>query len=117
LRARAFACIKAARKHVDEIDSRCQFHQRSTYSFYTRKTQKRKKILLSHQYLFALLGSAGAKAARKHVDEIDSRSLSTWVAVGDTSATTQLPSPQVRKLAFCLEILLNIFPRNLFDIC
>jgi hypothetical protein len=25
------------------------------------------------------------------------RSLSTWVAVGDTSATTQLPSPQVRQ--------------------
>ena len=25
----------------------------------------------------------------------NSRSLSTWVAVGDTSATTQLPSPQV----------------------
>ena len=28
--------------------------------------------------------------------EASSRSLSTWVAVGDTSATTQLPSPQVR---------------------
>ena len=27
--------------------------------------------------------------------EASSRSLSTWVAVGDTSATTQLPSPQV----------------------
>ena len=27
--------------------------------------------------------------------EANSRSLSTWVAVGDTSATTQLPSPQV----------------------
>ena len=29
--------------------------------------------------------------------EASSRSLSTWVAVGDTSATTQLPSPQVGK--------------------
>jgi len=28
--------------------------------------------------------------------EASSRSLSTWVAVGDTSATTQLPSPQAR---------------------
>ena len=28
--------------------------------------------------------------------EASSRSLSTWVAVGDTSATTQLPSPQVK---------------------
>ena len=30
--------------------------------------------------------------------EASSRSLSTWVAVGDTSATTQLPSPQVTYL-------------------
>ena len=30
--------------------------------------------------------------------EASSRSLSTWVAVGDTSATTQLPSPQVSPL-------------------
>ena len=30
--------------------------------------------------------------------EASSRSLSTWVAVGDTSATTQLPSPQVRQV-------------------
>ena len=29
--------------------------------------------------------------------EASSRSLSTWVAVGDTSATTQLPSPQVQQ--------------------
>ena len=29
--------------------------------------------------------------------EASSRSLSTWVAVGDTTATTQLPSPQVSK--------------------
>ena len=29
--------------------------------------------------------------------EASSRSLSTWVAVGDTSATTQLPSPQVSR--------------------
>ena len=39
--------------------------------------------------------------------EASSRSLSTWVAVGDTSATTQLPSPQVscigRNVSKCLE--------------
>ena len=35
--------------------------------------------------------------------EASSRSLSTWVAVGDTSATTQLPSPQVTYIGFLLE--------------
>ena len=42
-----------------------QFHQRSTYSFYACRSQKRKKIQLSHKYLFMLLGSTGAKAVRR----------------------------------------------------
>jgi len=29
--------------NVDEIDTWAQFNQRSTYSFYTRRSQKRKK--------------------------------------------------------------------------
>jgi len=34
----------------------CQFHQHSLSSFYARRSRKRKKIRLSHQYLFTLLG-------------------------------------------------------------
>jgi len=67
----------------------CQFHQRSTYSFCACRSQKRKKILLSHKYLFTLSGSASVKAVRrtlmksspalikaahKHVGKIDPRS-------------------------------------------
>jgi len=33
--------------------------------FYARRSQKRKKIQLSNQYLFTLSGSAGAKAVRR----------------------------------------------------
>jgi len=44
---------------------RCQFHQRFTCSFYTRRSQKRKRIQLSHQYLFTLLGSASVKVVRR----------------------------------------------------
>ena len=43
------------------------------HSFYGRKPQKHKKDSQIKQLfaLFALLGSEGVKAARKHVDEID----------------------------------------------
>jgi len=40
-----------------------QFHQRSMYSFYARRSRKRKKIQVSHQYLFTLLVSACVKAS------------------------------------------------------
>jgi len=43
----------------------CKFHQHFTYSFYTRRSQKRKKIQLSHKYLYTLLGSMNIKAVRK----------------------------------------------------
>ncbi len=47
-----------------------QFHQCSTYSFYARGTQKRKKDsqVIS---LFTLSGSTRVKAERKYVGEID----------------------------------------------
>ncbi len=35
--------IKAGHKKVGEIDYRCQFHQRSMYSFYACRAQKHKK--------------------------------------------------------------------------
>ena len=47
-----------------------QFHQHLTSSFYTRRSQKHKEDSLLKQ-LFALSGSVGIKAVRKHVDEID----------------------------------------------
>ncbi len=56
---------KSFSKNVDEIDTKCQCHRHFTCSVYTRRSQKRKKIQLSHQYLFTLLGSAGAKAVRR----------------------------------------------------
>jgi hypothetical protein len=54
---------------------RCQFHQCSMSSFYMRGAQKRKKDSQVVS-LFKLLGSVRAKAARKHVGEIDPRSQS-----------------------------------------
>jgi len=51
--------------NVDEIDTWCQFHQHFTQGFYARRSQKGKKIQLSHQYLFTLLGSARIKAVRR----------------------------------------------------
>jgi hypothetical protein len=56
---------KNARKHVDEIDTWAQFHQCSMYSFYARSSPKRKKILLSHKYLFTLSRSTCVKAVRR----------------------------------------------------
>ena len=47
-----------------------QFHQHFTRSFYTHRSQKRKKNSQLKQ-LVALLGSASVKAACKHFDEID----------------------------------------------
>jgi len=41
---------------------RCQFHQCFMYNFYACRSQKRKKIQLSHKYLFMLSGSANVKA-------------------------------------------------------
>ena len=40
--------------------------------------------------------------------EASSRSLSTWVAVGDTSATTQLPSPQVSRNIISYILIANL---------
>jgi len=56
---------KSFKYSVDEIDTCSQFHQHSTYSFYTCRSQKRKKTQLSHQYLFTLAGSTSKKAVRR----------------------------------------------------
>jgi len=39
--------VKAELKTFGEFDTRAQFHQRSMYSFYARRSQKHKKILLT----------------------------------------------------------------------
>ncbi len=44
---------------------RSKMSQRSTYSFYAHRSQKRKKIQLSHKYIFTLLGSASVKTVRR----------------------------------------------------
>jgi len=49
--------------YIDEIDTRAQFHQHSTYSFYVCRSQKRKTVKLS--IFFTLLGSTSAKAVRR----------------------------------------------------
>ncbi len=61
---------------ADESDSwmtRSQFQQRSTHSFYVRRSQKCKKILTTWLTL-TLLGTTSVKSARKYVGEIDPRS-------------------------------------------
>jgi len=50
---------------ISDMGLRCQFHQHFTYSFYACRSQKRKKIQLSHKYLFTLLGSESVKAERR----------------------------------------------------
>jgi len=47
-----------------------QFHQRSTFSFYARGSQKRNYSVKS-SVSFTLLGSTSAKAVCKNVDEIE----------------------------------------------
>ncbi len=48
-----------------------QFHQRSMYSFYARRSQKRKKILMTYLYFFTLLGFMSLKALCKNIGKID----------------------------------------------
>jgi len=57
--------VKAERKYVGEIDTWAQFHQRSTYSFYARRFQMRKKRKSCQQCHLALLGPTSVKDARK----------------------------------------------------
>jgi len=42
-----------------------RFHQRSTYSFYARRSRKCKKIQLSRQYLFMLSGPTSVKSVSR----------------------------------------------------
>jgi len=44
---------------------RAQFHQCSTYSFYARRSQKRKKIPMAYLYFIMLLESMSLKVVRK----------------------------------------------------
>ncbi len=57
--------MKNSHINVDEIDTRVEFHQCSTYYFYACRSQKRKKNTVSHKYLFTPSGSTSAKAVRK----------------------------------------------------
>jgi hypothetical protein len=56
---------QGARKHFDEIETWAQFHPRSSYSFYTRRSPMHKKRQSSQQCLLALLGPTSVKAARQ----------------------------------------------------
>ncbi len=59
------ACAKKPPAFVDEIDSWCQFYQRSMSSFQAHRSKKCKKILMTKLYFFTLLVSALGKAVRK----------------------------------------------------
>ena len=48
-----------------KLVTRAQFHQRSTYSFYARRSRMRKKRQSSQQCHLALLGPTSVKATRK----------------------------------------------------
>jgi len=50
---------------MKQIVRRAQFHQRFTYSFYARRSRKRKKMLMTWLYFFTLSGSTSVKASHK----------------------------------------------------
>jgi len=58
--------------------NRAQFHQRTTYCFYARRSQKHKKILLTWVSIFCAFGIYVRKSCTLNVDEIESRSLSIF---------------------------------------
>ena len=81
-----------------------QFHQHFTSSFYAQRFQKRKKDSQLKQ-LFALLGSAGIKAAHKHVDEIDpSFYWRDWVLSYDLIFFANGSEPSLRVFVLCVKI-------------
>ncbi len=67
----------------------CHFYQRFMRSFYARRSQKRKNIQLSHQYLFTLLGSARTKAAHRTLMKLTPEA-SSIIAAQQSSATSTL---------------------------
>jgi len=52
------------------FESRAQFHQRSMYSFYACRSQKRKKILMTWLSLYAF-GLRACQSCTYNVDEIE----------------------------------------------
>ena len=82
---------------------RGQFHQHFRSSFYARRSQKRKKDS-QLKLLFALLGSASVKAARKLVDEIDPWSQQTNYSINcdhiNRVFLSTVQSPKLKKLFF-----------------
>jgi len=66
-----------------EIDSRAQFHQHSTYSFYARRSRMRKKRQSSQQCHLALLGTYERKSCTLNVGEID-----TWYQLHQSSMSS-----------------------------
>ncbi len=63
------------------MTARAQFHQRSTYSFYERRSRKSKKDMNALTLFFTLLGSKSVTAAHKTLvkltldDDFDSQTL------------------------------------------
>ena len=79
----AIICTNVARDSVgtslcinEDSATRGQFHHHLTSSFHARRYRKRKKDSQIKQ-LFALLGPDHAKAAHRHIDEIDPMSETT----------------------------------------
>jgi len=66
-----FFCSSMFRE-TNKFPIRAKFHQRSTYSFYARRSQKRKKILTTW-LTCTLLGTPRVKYACKYVGETDTR--------------------------------------------
>ncbi len=62
--------LKCCFSKVFHLAIRGWFHKRFTSSFYKRRSQKRKKTLMTC-LSFALLGSLHIKAAHKHAGEIE----------------------------------------------
>jgi len=72
-------CSLSASSPVTAVTvTRCQFHQRSMYSLYARRSQKRKKILTNDlTVFFPLLGSTSVKAVRRTLMKLSPGQLET----------------------------------------
>ncbi len=75
----------------DRKSTKCQFYQRFMQS-YAYRSQKRKKIQFSHQYLFTLLGSVCVKDVRRTLMKLGPRRSAAWNRSPELPSETNLKS-------------------------
>ncbi len=82
-----FRCLEKRRKKINRKkcrfvkstkETRCEFHQRSKYSFYTCRSQKHEKMQLSLKYIFTLSGSVSVKAVHRTLMKLTHGEWHSW---------------------------------------